>query len=375
MNLSFTDVYKKSFQLKNNVVLLKGTEDVLIDDVLKKLISHDQRLRGSDAQIETYEAGEATAAQLSNSLNTLSFFSEKRVVQIKKISEIAFEAKKVLLSYLNSPSPDILLILTLPAGGKSDRKEKKASTQKNESIKELEKKLASSGDVIECSFRPKEAFQEWVRLEAEKYGKKMSPATLLFFIECIGNSASRVPMELKKLSTFCAERNTITDDDIHALVVPHFESSIFTLIDAVCARKTKSALELLERLLDQKHDPHYILYMISRQFKLLIQAKALRDKGIRQTTLPEDEANETASYLPVKDNLLKINPFAQSKVQQAEKNMTTREIEQALIQIHSVDLSLKGAGNPMDGRLAIELLVTSLCERKNNHETRRHATA
>lgn len=370
MVFSFTDVYKKNFQLKHSVVLVKGSEPVLIDEVVRKLIVYAHQNHGSTETIETIDSDEVTAGGLSNCLNTLSFFSEKRIVILKKAGEIAFEAKKVLVTYLANPSTDILLILTLPPVEKSNRKEKKTAGKKQESIKEFEKKITTKSDVIECSFRPKEAFQEWVKQEAEKYGKKMSPATLLHFIEYIGSNASLVPMELKKLSTFCAERNTITDDDINALVVPHFESSIWMLIDAVCAKKTKNALELLERMFDQKQEPTYILNMLSRQFKLLLQAKAVRGYGIKQYGMDKEEAAQADFILPAKDNFLKINPFAQSKVMQVEKNMTLREIEQSLIRIHDVDLSLKGAGHPMDRNLALELLIVSLCERKNKNDKR-----
>ncbi len=366
MVFSFTDVYKKNFQLKRTVVLVKGIESVLIDDVVRKLVAHSLPNHVSTEQVETLEADVITPKELSNCLNTLSFFSEKRIVVLKKAGEVAFEAKKILVSYLNSPSPDILLILTFPEDAQSSRKDRKSSGKKQESVKELEKEIASSGDVIDCSFRHKSALPEWVASEAEKYGKKMSPATLLYFLECVGQSASRIPMELKKLSAFCAERNVITEDDIAVLVVPHFESTVFQLIDAVCAQKTKNALELLERLLDQKQDAN-ILYMLSRQFKMLMQAKALHDKGVRSSALNQEETGEISPFLPEKDNLLRMSPFVQNKLFQMEKSITLREIEQALIQIHDTDLSLKGAGNPMQERIALELLVMRLSERKKNN--------
>lgn len=375
MNFSFTSVYKKNFRLKNSVVLVKGNEAVLIDDVAKKLAAHGFLDSENSIPVETLSASEAAPAQLSDALFSLSFFSAKRVIIIKNVEDIAFEAKTVLLRYLDSPSPDILLLLTLFEEDQSYRKDRKVSLKKRESLSEIIKKITSKGDVIECSLRGRVAISQWVMEEASKYGKKMSPSTLLYFIEHVGNNASSVPMELKKLSIYCGERNVITEDDIAALVVPHFESTIFMLIDAVCTGKTRQAMRYLERLLEQKLDPHHIIYMLSRQFKLLLQAKLLHEKGFHASPSRHDVVDDISSLLPERDNVLKITPYAQGKVFAVEKNLTGEEIEDALIILHEIDLSLKGAGHPMDERTALELLIIRLSERKSKNGKKHTVTA
>lgn len=375
MNFSFTSVYKKNFKLKNFVVLVRGNEAVLVDDVAKKLAAHSVPEREGGIQAETLSASEATPSQLSDVLFSLSFFSAKRILIIRNLEDIAFEAKNVLLRYLDSPSPDILLLLTLYDDDRSDRKDRMANLKKLESLKDVLKKITAKGDVVECSLRGKNAVSEWIVEEAGKYGKKLTPSALSHFMEYIGNNASRAPMELKKLSIYCGERNVITEEDISALVVPHFESTTFMMIDAVCAGRTKQAMGFLERLIDQKVKPQEMIYWLSRQFKLLLQAKLLHEKGFHASRAGRGEDGDIAPLLPDRDNLLKINPYVQGKVFAVEKNMAREDIEDALIELHDVDLSLKGAGSPMDEHAALELLIIRLSERKNKNGKKHTGTA
>lgn len=373
MNFSFSDVYKKNFRLKNDIALVKGNELILINDIARKLSELNTKPHEKNAPKEVLSAAEATATQISDALFSLSFFSAKRVVTIQNLEDIAFEAKNVLLKYIDSPSPDILLLLTLFEGDRAEKKDRKVM-QKLESLKETIKKITARGDVIDCSLHGKNALNEWVLEEAGKYGKKMSPATLLFFTEYMGNMSSRVPSELKKLSIYCGERNIITEDDITALVVPHHDATTFMLIDAVCAGRTKHALDCLERLLDQKIKPTEVIFWLSRQYKLLLQAKLLSEKGSRLPSLHSDEAHDLLPLLPDRDNLLKIAPFAQGKILATGKTLSLEDIEYALYHLHGTDLSLKGAGTPMDEHTALELLVIRLAERSRKNKYKNETT-
>ncbi len=85
--------------------------------------------------------------------------------------------------------------------------------------------------------------------------------------------------ELEKLFCYCMGRDVITAQDIEAVCTRQVSSQIFDMIDAVAQKKQKTALDLYYDLLTLKEPPMRILFLITRQFNLLLQVKELKNKG------------------------------------------------------------------------------------------------
>lgn len=93
--------------------------------------------------------------------------------------------------------------------------------------------------------------------------------------------------ELEKLFCYCMEKDVITAQDIEAVCTKQVSSQIFDMINAVAERRQKAAMDLYYDLLTLKEPPMRILFLITRQFNLLLQVKELRNKGFDANTIGE----------------------------------------------------------------------------------------
>ena len=67
----------------------------------------------------------------------------------------------------------------------------------------------------------------------------------------------------------------MTVKDIDEICTTHISSQIFAMVEAVAAKRQKQALSYYYDLLALKEPPMRILYLLVRQFKLLMEVKDL----------------------------------------------------------------------------------------------------
>ena len=85
--------------------------------------------------------------------------------------------------------------------------------------------------------------------------------------------------ELEKLMCYSLGRDVVTAQDIDEICVRQVSSQIFDMVSAVADKRQKQAMQLYYDLLTLKEPPMRILYLITRQFNMLLQVKELKNKG------------------------------------------------------------------------------------------------
>jgi len=150
--------------------------------------------------------------------------------------------------------------------------------------KKLYKIIAELGVVHDFVKVKKEgARKEILQKEAQKLlddcGKKMSPAAWVALGRKTGFDFRRSMSELEKLISFVGDRTLIDKDDVEEAVGRTKEDDIFALTNSLSEKNQLAALEALKNLLDQGDHYLAILTMISREIRLLLQARVLVDSG------------------------------------------------------------------------------------------------
>jgi len=108
-------------------------------------------------------------------------------------------------------------------------------------------------------------------------------------------------------------------------------------------RETARALQLLHHQLAHNAAPIYLLAMITRQFRLLLQWRDLVERGVAF-----DQA--TAQ--------LKLHPFVARKTAEQARNFSLPQLEAIYQKLLDSDIAIKtGRHEPM---LALDLLVVEL---------------
>ena len=84
---------------------------------------------------------------------------------------------------------------------------------------------------------------------------------------------------MEKLFSYAMGREEVTMQDIDEICTTQITNKIFDMVEAVALKQQKKALEYYYDLLALKEPPMRILYLLSRQFKLLLHVKELVKQG------------------------------------------------------------------------------------------------
>jgi DNA polymerase-3 subunit delta len=123
------------------------------------------------------------------------------------------------------------------------------------------------------------------------------------------------------------------------------EANIFDLVDCVGRREADRALRLLHRMLDEEAAPLYLLTMLARQIRILIQVSELREQG----HTPKEIASR-----------LKMHPYVVDKGLAQSRNFSMAQLEAAYQRLVETDWAIK-AGRSEDV-LALDMLVVALTD-------------
>ena len=91
--------------------------------------------------------------------------------------------------------------------------------------------------------------------------------------------------ELEKLFAYTLDEKEITPAAIDEICTAQISNKIFEMVEAVAAKQQKKAMDLYYDLLALKEPPMRILYLLSRQFKQLMEVKALCLKGLDKSQI------------------------------------------------------------------------------------------
>ena len=266
-----------------NVYLFVGEENYkkrLYREQLRKIIT-----AGNDMNYSYFEGKNIDFGKVYDSVVTLPFFSEKRMVVVENSG--AFAAKKKIgeeESFVEESAP-------AESGGKSDTLLEKILTELPQTTclvflensaaknKRVYKMLAAIGSVVECNPDTEAEVIKWLAKGFAQAGKKVRQSTLQLLIDRVGLDYDRLRQEYEKIVSYSGDRVEICDDDVLAVTMADIESKIFDMLSAMGQKNVKKVLEKYYDLLSNHEHPLYILAMIRIQFRTLLQTAELRNKG------------------------------------------------------------------------------------------------
>jgi DNA polymerase-3 subunit delta len=206
----------------------------------------------------------------------------------------------------------------------------------------LLKKLSPLAEVRTFPLLRGRDLKAWIQKRVRAEGGNITPQAVNLLAELIGGELWAMNGEIQKLILYSQER-PISEDDVRQLVSHVQEANIFALVDAVAEGRTELAQRILHRLYDDGVAPTYILVMITRQFRLIAQAKDL-GPGL--------------SHLQIQDRLGLKSSYSLDKTLGQAKLYDFEGVKRAYDRLLETDLAIK-TGKYSD-KLALELLVTEL---------------
>ncbi len=261
-----------------------------------------------------------------DSLGTMPFLAERRVVVLKEAEDFSDESMATILAYLEKPLKTSVLVLV---GGASFKKTKEC------------RKLSSLVNVISAESPSPLTIKNWIRAFFKKEKVEISPAAVDLIAELKGTDTPGVKMELEKLIAF-SNGKKIEVEDVESLVGRSVTETVFKLVDAINARDSKWAFRILNDLTDQKKEPPEIIGYIGWYMRIMQRIKLLMTK--------KSSPDKIASELPYSP------AYTRRLVSQSEK-YSVKRIEHWIKLLLEADRDIKTGGK--QPKLALEMLLVN----------------
>lgn len=312
-------------QLTDTVYLFFGPEHYLADEAVRLVTDHFLDVENRDFNFLRLDARELEVGRLDNELNALPFFSTFRVLIIKNAEKYFGSTKKrsqeeedLLVNWLENPNPACCVIFVME--------------NKPDSRKKVYKKVLAAGTVVEFPHLKDYRLSKWLKERLEQRGKQITTDALNYLIAGTVNDLSALEHELEKLTLYAPEAKKITLDMVRMTSSPTAGAGIFDLVDAVGEKKVSKAIDLLREMLVAGEPPVYILFMLARQYRLILAANSLARQGLSEKQIQAK---------------LSLHPFVVKKVLQQTKNFSEQNLQQGLKYILEADVGLKNSyGEP-----------------------------
>lgn len=226
------------------------------------------------------DGASATLKEIGEKINTGSLFVKKRLIIVENI----FKNKKdkigsELASYLQkiekekAGDEDNILIFwdeeisTSARGLKADLKKLFTFLSKQKYVQEF----TSLSDNQILSF---------IKQEANSYKKDINAQAASLLITLTGGDLWLIASEIKKLAFRDETENTISIENIKEMVAGLYSDDIFALTDALSSKNKSNATRLLEEQYAAGLGDEYIIVMLIRQFKILLQIRSALDNNL-----------------------------------------------------------------------------------------------
>ena len=192
---------------------------------------------------------------------------------------------------------------------------------------------------------PKEGdLAKWIatRVKAKEGSIERGAADLMAAL--IGADLRLIDQEIEKLLLY-TQGNAITTEAVQLLVSRAREAGIFDLVDSVGQRQTARALKLLHSMLADLAEPLYLLSMLVRQIRILLQVKELGDQGLSKQQIASQ---------------LKLHPYVVEKGMNQARRFTMSQLEVAHDHLVKTDWQIKTG--KIDDVLALDTLIVNLTQ-------------
>ena len=268
-----------------------------------------------DMNIEVLDNPELSNKEIAGSISAMPFLGEKRLVILKNfLSSNNADRQKELIPVLENLSDTTVLVIV-----ETEAPDKRLSLFKNLSKNATER----------CFEKPKGAMlSTWIIRRVEANGGKMGHNAAAYLVGAYGDSLGAINNEAQKLSLF-ARGEVITPEMIDTLVTGSIQQSIFIMTDQLAQRNIAGALKTIRKLNEQGQGAPFLFSMIVRQFRLMLEMKALMEDRTPQGAI--------AGKMDVK-------PFVVQKTLSQCKNFTYSQLKRALKNLLDVDRRLKTGG-------------------------------
>ena len=321
----------KTGQFKQ-IYLLYGEEEYLKkqyrDRFIKALLPE-----GDTMNISSFHGKNVNLREVMDISDTLPFFAERRLIVMENTG-VFKNAAPEFADYLKElPSTTFFIFIDAEVD------------KRNRTYKVVKDK----GRIVELKRQDERTLLKWIVGLARQENKKMNESVAAYFLTKVGNDMDNIRQELEKVFCYCLHHTDITIADIDQICTTQITNHIFDMVDAVANKEQKKALDYYYDLLSLKEPPMRILYLLVRQFRILMEIKELEGLGYG----PKDMASKAG-----------IMPFVVGKYRTQARAFSSKELRRIVEAGVQTEENVKTG--KMNDVLSVELYLVQYSTKKDN---------
>ncbi len=325
MSLINSHIEKSDF---SQVYLLGGNEKYLLSQYKDKLLNALGNPSDTMNYV-VYKGENAKADQITEFAMTMPFFADRRVLVIED-SEF-FKKGNDDIDELLGQLPETTVIVF-------------AETNIDKRCK-LYKTVSKLGTVAMFETPDERTLLVWLKSLFSKDNILIDDEAVYRLLEGVGMDMTTLFNETEKLKSYCFERGNVTVADVEVLSINQIEGKIFDMMDALSKRDKKTTLDLYSDLLMLREPAMRLLYLITRQFNILLKTKLALECG--------KDNSQIAS-------VVKIPPFTVKKYIAQCNGYTRSELLDRVNWCQEADSAIKTGA--MKDSMSVEMLIIKLLQ-------------
>lgn len=312
----------KTGQFKK-VYLLYGEEAYLKRQYRDKL-TKAMLPEGDTVNYAYYEGKGIEPEKLIDLAETMPFFADRRLIVVEN-SGFFKNAVPKLADYIKT-MPDTACLLFVE--NEVDKRGK------------MYKAVKDTGYISEMGRQDEKTLLYWIAGQIKREDKQIKESAARHLVARAGTDMELLEKELEKLFAYTLGKSEITAEDIDAVCTTQITNKIFDMVEAVAAKQQKKALDYYYDLLALKEPPMRILYLLSRQFRLLLEVKELMKQGYDKSQIAK-----TA----------KLHPFEAGKYMKQCRDFTGSQLKEIMEEAAEYEESVKTGR--LNDRMSVELFI------------------
>ena len=327
------------------IYLIHGEEEFLRAEALQRLKAALDSPDTADLNTVRLDGRKIALGELQQACDTVPFLAPRRLVIVdsllshlasggKKRSEAQKEYLEGVLHYLDQIPETTDLVLM-------DEGPMKRGHPLHGKLQSLVK--SKQAHIELCDLMRGSELVRWIEARIRAKGGQITRDTTQELIRTVGDNLRLLDQELEKLVAYTAGKRPILPEDVQLLVPQARRERIWDMVDALGERRERQAIASLHRLLDDGEHPLYVLAMIVRQYRILLQVKDLTARGLRSSAIAKE---------------LKLRDFVVEKMVRQARRYSLPQLEAIYAQLLATDLAIKTG--QMDAVLALDVLVAEL---------------
>ena len=260
---------------------------------------------------------------------TIPFMADKRLVIVREHPALMgrADADERLIEYIpNVPESAILVFL---CRGKADARKK------------LYGAIKKANGIVSFAPLTDAELNAWIVKTFAGLGKTVSPQTASVLSFTVGSDTALLRREIEKLAALAGDRDTVTEQDVHAVATRSVECTVFEMVDAVVAGQQGKAFGLLRDMLTTGSDRLGILAMLLRQFRLMQHIKIMQFEKLSPGDIKQR---------------LGIAPFAAERCMRQASGYTGGQVKKAVQICLNTEYMVKSGGYNQEGALESAML-------------------